>query len=106
MNKEVYGYDLISGSEALTAGDTLYVYGYDGKLVKEISLDKIYKDCDTVSECSILWIEDGKVYVHADATIVGVTNGSISTATTQIHYIYSADISSGTLEKTDWSIGD
>lgn len=103
MSKTVSGVNLINGSSALSGGDTLYIYDYKGKLVQEISLDKIYDDYDKVSECSLLWIDEGKVYIHADATIAGTYDGKTTTAATQDHAIYVAEIDFGSLEKTDWS---
>ncbi len=102
LNKEAYGVSLTSGGSALSGGDTLYIYGYEGNLEKELSLKKIYDDNANVTDCHILWSENGKVYIHADATVVGVNGGK----TTQIHDIYYVDINAGTIEKTDWSIGD
>lgn len=101
--KSVSGVNLIDGSSDLSGGDRLYIYDYDGKLVKEITLDKIYDDNDNVSECTLLWINEGKIYIHADATIASTYNGITTTAGTQDHAIYVAEIDSGSLNKTDWS---
>lgn len=101
INQSVYGTNMMGGGAALTGGDTLYVYGYGGTLLNEISLKQIYKDCANVSICEILWIDDGEVYIHADATEVGV-NGAM---TTQRHHMYRVNIESGSLTKIDWVIG-
>ena len=103
VNKEYSGFISFTGESSVTGGDTLFIYDYNGTLVNEISLDQAYKDCDTVSECNILCVNNGKVYIHADATISGIYSGSYSTSTIQEHYLYAADIKSGTLEKTGWS---
>ena len=103
INKEYNGFMSFDGIPSVTGGDTLYVYSYDGKMIGEISLEQIYKDCDTVSDCEILWVDEGKVYIHADATIAGIWSESYTSNTVQEHYLYTVDIESGTLEKTGWS---
>lgn len=103
INKEYSGMISFTGESSVTGGDTLFVYGYDGKLVEEISLKQVYKDCDTVSECNICFVNDGKVYIHADATISGVYSESFVSNTIQEHHLYVVDIESGDLEKTGWS---
>lgn len=104
INKEYDGGISLDGNSSVVGGDTLYVYGYDGKLINEIALAQIFADCDTVSSCNLLWIDDGKVYVHADASIAGIYSGSISPKAVQEHYIYAIDIESGSLKQTGWSI--
>lgn len=101
MNKEVWGYQFGGGS-ALTGGDTLYVYNYNGELVKEISLQQIYDDSKSVSDCTLLWIDDGKVFILADATIQ-IEN---ATHTTLVYVMYSADIETGKVTKAGWSDGE
>lgn len=103
VNKEYNGFTSFTGESSVTGGDTLYVYDYNGKLVNEISLEQIYKDCDTVSACNILCVNDGKVYIHTDATITGIYSESFVSNTIQEHYLYVVDIGSGQLEKTGWS---
>lgn len=104
VNKKYSGaIDLLGGSSAITGGDTLYVYDYSGNLKKEVSLAQIYKDCDTVSECNILFVSNGKVYIHANATITGIYSSTQNTSTIQEHYLYAVDIENGTVEKTGWS---
>lgn len=103
VNKEYNGFTSFTGESSVTGGDTLYVYDYNGKLVNEISLKQIYKDCDTVSACNILCVNDGKVYIHTDATITGIYSESFVSNTIQEHYLYVVDIESGNLEKTGWS---
>lgn len=103
VNKEYNGFTSFTGESSVTGGDTLYVYDYNGKLVNEISLKQIYKDCDTVSACNILCVNDGKVYIHTDATITGIYSESFVSNTIQEHYLYVVDIGSGQLEKTGWS---
>lgn len=103
MSKSVAGVNLLDSGSALSGGDALYVYDYEGRLIREVSLDQIYEDCDKVSACSILWIEGEKIYVHADATIPSTYDGKTSTPGRQEHYLYFADIDSGSIEKTGWS---
>ena len=103
VNKEYNGFISFTGESSVTGGDTLYVYDYNGKLVNEISLEQIYKDCDTVSACNILCVNGGKVYIHTDATITGIYSESFVSNTIQEHYLYVVDIGSGQLEKTGWS---
>ena len=98
MNKEVWGVS-IGGGSALTAGDTIYVYGYDGKMVTQISLDKIYNDSSDVDDCSILWVDSGKIYVQASA-LVSQPNKSYDL---QTELIYSVDIESASFEEAVWS---
>lgn len=99
ISKEVIGMDLTSGGAALSAGDTMYVYGYDGKLVKEISLDKVYEECSNVEDCSILWVDDGKVYLQASARV----SQPDKTYDLQTELIYTVDIESGSLGESIWS---
>ncbi len=101
MNKEKWGQN-IGGGSALTGGDTLYLYNYSGELVKKISLEKIYADSVNVEDCSLLWIDDGQVYILADAT-VQIAN---ATHTTLVYRMYSADIETGEVTKSSWSIGE
>ena len=103
VNKEYNGFTSFTGESSVTGGDTLYVYDYNGKLINEISLKQMYKDCDTVSACNILCVNDGKVYIHTDATITGIYSESFVSNTIQEHYLYVVDIGSGQLEKTGWS---
>lgn len=104
MNKTTSGYyDWISGAASVSGGDTLYIYNYSGELVKEISLKDIYKENDTVSDCDILFCDDGKIYIHADATVSGVYSANYSSSTIQEHYIYVVNIASGTLGDAVWS---
>ena len=104
MNKEIWGQDLISGSAAVKGGDTLYVYNYNGELVKEISLKQIYDDSVNVSDVYLLWIDDSQVFMLADAT-VNPTDPSI-THTTLVYRMYKANIESGKVTKAGWSDGE
>ena len=108
INKEYDGFMSFTGESSVTGGDTLFVYDYTGKLVKEISLKDFYDSNENVAACDILWIGNDKVYIHVDATTQGNTNANtgISTPTINRHYICSVDIESGSIEKTGWSIGD
>ena len=105
INKEYSGMVSFTGESSVTGGDTLYIYGYDGKLVKEISLKEFYEDNKNVTDCNLLWVSDDKVYIHVDATTVGGINANtgVSTPTINRHYIYYADIISGSIEQTGWS---
>ena len=105
INKEYSGMVSFTGESSVTGGDTLYIYGYDGKLVKEISLKEFYEDNENVTDCNLLWVSDDKVYIHVDATTVGGINANtgVSTPTINRHYIYYADIISGSIEQTGWS---
>lgn len=101
LRKEVMSQsmDFITGGSVKSAGDVLFVYGYDGELVQEISLDQIYEDCATVSDCYILWVDEGKIYLQAGGTV----SQPDKSYDLQTELIYSADIESGSLEKTNWS---
>lgn len=99
ISKEVVGVDLINGGSALSAGDTIYIYGYDGKLVKEISLKKIYEECSDVDDCSILWVDDGKIYVQASGSVPQPDKNY----DLQTELIYCADIESGSIDEAVWS---
>lgn len=104
MSKTTSGYyDWISGAASVSGGDTLYIYNYSGELVKEISLKDIYKENDTVSDCDILFCDDGKIYIHANATVSGIYSANYSSSTIQEHYIYVVDIASGTSGDAVWS---
>lgn len=104
MNKTASGsYDWISGAAAVSGGDALYIYNYSGETVKEISLKNIYKEHDTISACNLLFCDDGKVYIHADATVSGVYSGNYSSSTVQEHYLYAVDIDSGKPGDAVWS---
>ena len=108
INKEYDGFMSFTGEASVTGGDTLFIYDYTGKLVKEISLKDFYDDNENVTDCNLLWISNGKVYIHVDATTRGNTNANtgISTPTINRHYICSVDIESGSIDQTGWSIGD
>ena len=108
INKEYDGFMSFTGESSVTGGDTLFIYDYTGKLVKEISLKNIYDDNENVTDCNLLWIGSGIVYIHVDATTVGGVNANTgaSTATINRHSIITADIESGVIDKTGWSIGD
>lgn len=86
----------------------MFIYDYTGKLIKEISLKDFYDDNENVTDCDLLWIGNGKVYIHVDATTVGGVNANTgaSTATVNRHSICYVDIESGSIEKTGWSIGN
>lgn len=105
IDKEYDGFISFDGGSSVSGGDTLYIYDYTGELVNEVSLKNFYDDNENVTDCDLLWIDNGEVYVHVDATTVGIYDGNISTATTQRHSVYVIDIESGSLEKNDWSIG-
>ena len=107
INKEYSGFKSFTGESSVTGGDTLFVYNYAGKLVKEISLKDFYDDNENVTDCDLLWIGNGKVYIHVDATTVGGVNVSTgaSTATVNRHSIITVDIESGAINKTGWNIG-
>lgn len=102
MSKSIYGEDLLNGGSAYSGGDSLYIYNYSGKLEKEISLKDIYKENKAVADCSLLYIGNDKVYILADATDNSDYN---ATHTTLVYSIYEADIQSGTIKSTDWSVG-
>lgn len=104
MSKEVWGQDLISGSAAVKGGDTLYVYNYNGELIKEISLKQIYDDSANVSDVYLLWIDESEIFLLANAT-VNPTDPSI-THTTLVYRMYKADIENGTVTKAGWSDGE
>lgn len=101
MDKKTYGVGL-GGSAALTGGDTLYVYNYSGELVKKISLKQIYDDSVNVSDIFLLWIDDSKVFLLSDATVL-VPN---ATSTKLVYCMYSADIETGKVTKAGWSNGN
>lgn len=103
INKEYDGFTSFTNDSSMTGGDSLYVYDYAGKLINEVSLAPIYSDHKTVSECDLLFCDNGKVYIHADATTSGIYSATYSSSTVQEHYLYVVDIASGTLEKTGWS---
>ena len=103
INKEYSGMMSFTGEASVIGGDTLYIYGYDGKLVNEVSLEQVYKDCDTASDCNLCFVDDGKVYIHADATVSGIYSETYVSNTVQEHYLYVVDIETGNLEKTGWS---
>ena len=108
IDKEYDGFMSFTGESSVTGGDTLFVYDYTGKLVKEISLKDYYDSDENVAACDILWIGNDKVYIHVDATTQGNTNANtgISTPTINRHYICSVDVESGSIDKTGWSVGD
>lgn len=108
INKEYSGFMSFTGESSVTGGDTLLIYDYTGELVKEISLKDFYDDNENVTDCNLLWIGNGKVYIHVDATTVGGVNANTGaiTATVNRHSIYSVEIESGSIGKTGWSIAD
>lgn len=97
MSKNISGVDAMNNGSALSGGDTLYIYNYNGELVKEISLQKIYDDDANIFECGIDWIADGEIYILANATVAEVNTGAIPQ-----YYLYAVDIASGSVEITDW----
>lgn len=104
MSKDIWGQDMITGNAAVKGGDALYVYNYNGELIKELSLKQIYDDSVNVSDVYLLWIDDSQVFMLADAT-VNPTDPSI-THTTLVYRMYKADIESGTVTKAGWSDGE
>lgn len=106
IDKEFDGYMSFDGSSSLSGGDTLFVYDYTGELVNEISLKNFYDDNENVTDCDLLWIANGKVYIHVDATTVGRYDGITNTTTINRNYIYAIDIVSGSFDKTGWTNED
>ena len=102
IDKEFDGFMGFDGSSSLSGGENLYIYNYTGELVKEASLKDFYDDNENVTNCDLLWIGNGKVYLLIDATTVGVYNGVTHTTTVIRNYIYAFDIDSGSFEKTGW----
>lgn len=73
---------------AFTGGNTLYVYNYSGEIVKEVSLKQICDDGVNVSYISLLEIDDSKVFLLFDATVL-VPNAA---STKLVYCMYSADV--------------
>ena len=57
----------LAGSDYL-GGDTIYVYGMDGNLIKELSLKSLYDKFDTLESYKLLFCSGGDIYLLADAT--------------------------------------
>lgn len=61
-----------------TGGDTIYVYGMDGKLTKELSLKALYDKADTITHCELAFSTGSDIYFIADAsTQGGLVNGTV-----------------------------
>lgn len=60
--------DLFSGNAAHTGGDTIFVYGLDGVLVKEISLQDLYEAISDIGLCQGVFISENEVYFMVNAT--------------------------------------
>ncbi len=61
-----------------TGGDTVYIYGMDGKFIKELSLEALYGRVDTITHCGLAFSTGRDVYFIADAgTQGGLVNGEV-----------------------------
>ena len=76
-------YGLTGGGDYL-GGDTIYVYGLDGTLVKELSLKSLYDQFDTLESCELAFCSGSDIYFVADA---GTMSWSGSVGTKNSYYI-------------------
>ena len=70
----------IVGGQKYIDGDTIYVYGLDGKFVKEVSLKPLYQELEGLGTCYLVFCSGTDIYFMADASTkswsgnVGTTN--------------------------------
>ena len=71
-NGQQYG---IGGNNYI-GGDTIYVYGLDGTLVKEVSLKSLYGEIDGIKHCEMVFCSGNEIYFVADASAQTWSSGS------------------------------
>lgn len=86
-----------------TKADTIFMYDYDGNLLKELSLKDLGKHLKSVSNIQMLWASEGKLFmfVYGDTNVSDVApNAQESTNKERLAYI---DLETGALSLLDWT---
>ena len=68
----------IVGGQHYIGGDTIYVYGLDGKFVKEVSLKPLYQELAGLETCYPVFCSGTDIYFVADAS-TKVWSGNVGT---------------------------
>ena len=68
----------IVGGQHYIGGDTIYVYGLDGKFVKEVSLKPLYQELAGLETCYLAFCSGTDIYFVADAS-TKVWSGNVGT---------------------------
>ena len=68
----------IVGGQNYIGGDTIYVYGLDGKFVKEVSLKPLYQEIEGITKCDLAFCDRTEIYFVADAS-TKVWSGNVGT---------------------------
>lgn len=87
----------------MTKADTIFMYGYDGNLLKELSLKGLKKHLKSISNIQMLWASDGKLFmfVYGDTKVSDVdANAQEATNKERLAYI---DIETGAISLLDWT---
>ena len=88
----------ITGGMDYVGGDAIYVYGLDGKFVKEISLKPLYEQLDTLTHCELAFCDGDGVYFVADASTWSERVNGASHIIPD-YFLYRADIKTGEVTK-------
>lgn len=86
-----------------TKADTIFMYDYDGNLLKELSLKDLGKHLKSVSNIQMLWASDGKLFlfVYGNTKVSDVeANAQEATNKERLAYI---DLETGELSLLDWT---
>lgn len=86
-----------------TKADTIFMYDYDGNLLKELSLKDLGKHLKSVSNIQMLWASDGKLFlfVYGNTKVSDVeANAQEATNKERLAYI---DLETGELFLLDWT---
>lgn len=86
-----------------TKADTIFMYDYDGNLLKELSLKDLGKHLKSVSNIQMLWASDGKLFlfVYGNTKVSDVeANTQEATNKERLAYI---DLETGELSLLDWT---
>ena len=68
----------IVGGQHYIGGDTIYVYGLDGKFIKEVSLKPLYQELAGLETCYLAFCSGSEIYFMADAS-TKVWSGNVGT---------------------------
>lgn len=68
----------IVGSQPYIGGDTIYIYGLDGKFIKEVSLEPLYQELEGLKTCYLAFCSGSEIYFMADAS-TKVWSGNVGT---------------------------
>lgn len=92
---ELEGAVSVLGGVSHTGGDTVYVYGMDGRFAKELSLASLYEEKEELRECELVFCADREIYFMANAGHYGpsgyirdLTLCSVNIDTGEITQIY------------------